>query len=74
MYWLSHYPSSVADVAVGDWRSPEVVAQDGKAKASALVHKLKGNKTNGKCTCATVLRPYLSCKLTGQESCAAAYS
>ena len=63
VYWLSHYPSSVADVAVGDWRSPEVVAQDGKAKASTIVHKLKGNK--GKRTCATVLEPCLSSKLIG---------
>jgi hypothetical protein len=47
VYWLSHYPSSVADVAVGDWRSPEVVAQDGKARATAIVHKLQGNKGKG---------------------------
>lgn len=56
MYWLSHYPSSVADVAVGDWRSPEVVAQDGKARATAIVHKLQGNK--GKATSATVFLVY----------------
>ena len=56
VYWLSHYPSSVADVAVGDWRSPEVVAQDGKARATAIVHKLQGNKGRG--TSATVILVY----------------
>jgi hypothetical protein len=47
VYWLSHYPSSVADVAVGDWRSPDVIKQDGQAKAKKIVHKLKGKQSTG---------------------------